>query len=136
MTIKFGEQFVKAISTVANQIGNDVKKAAFTEINKQLNNASNEYLQKAKEFAGIKGDVDIQNLRLDNIQAELQKKINEFQKQINDYAEAAKKQAEEAARNAAKQAAETAAKSAQNAVQQATNQAADAAKNMLKGLKK
>lgn len=132
----FGEQFVKAISTVANQIGNDVKKVAFTEINKQLNNASNEYLQKAKEFAGIKGDVEIQNLRLDNIQAELQKKINEFQKQVNDYAEAAKKQAEEAARNAAKQAAETAAKSAQNAVQQATNQAADAAKNMLKGLKK
>lgn len=133
----FADQFVNALSKVANQIGNDAKKEAFSAINKQLNSYENEYLAKAKEFAGIKDDIDVQKIRLDNIQKELQNKINEIQNKITEYTNEAKRQAEEAAKKAAKQAADAAAQKAQEtaeqAAQQLTNQATDAAKNLLKG---
>ena len=149
-----GDQFMKALEAIILSIGRDAKNAALKLIEDQLNNSSNEVIVRAKEFLGIEGDIDLQNIRFSDAQALLEKKKAEIEKQIYDMVnglineakqqvEAAvdevQRQAELAAEEAKKQAeaaAEEARKQAEAAAEEAKKQAEEAAKAAAKEAEK
>lgn len=84
----FGQQFVQALTAAAMSIGMDAKNMAIAKLEEKLNSSNNEVLLKIKELAGIQGDIDIENLRLDEILKSLENKALEIERQIADQAKA------------------------------------------------
>ena len=82
----FAEQFTKAFKGIVESLGNEAKEAAFARINKEINDSSNAYVSKAKEFLGIEGDIDVQNTKVADVEAILEKKYDEVQKRIENLA--------------------------------------------------
>ncbi len=116
----FADQFSAAIKSVVESIGNDAKDAALKRLNAEINNASNEYLAKAKDFLGIEGDIEIQNTKLADIQTILEKKRDELEAELKARASGAvQSKVEELTGNA------EAAKAASDVVDKATDKASE-----------
>lgn len=140
----YADQFVNALKSVVMSIGRDAKDAAFARIEAELNATSNEVVLKAKEFLGIEGDIDLQNMRLSDLESLLEnKKIeieNRIKEEVNKATEEAKEKATEAVTATMQKAEEQATETIKNAVKDAlgTNEedasnAADAIKNAAGG---
>lgn len=93
----FADQFIQALKNVVMEIGKDVKEAALARLSKELNESENEFIIKAKEFFGIEGDIDLQNVRLSDIQDLLAKKQKEVEVWLKDQADKAINEAKEKA---------------------------------------
>ena len=81
LTGNFAQQFIDSLKAIVMEIGKDAKAAALDRLSKELNESENEFLLKTKEFFGIEGDIDLQNVRLSDIQNLLEKK----QKEVEDW---------------------------------------------------
>ncbi|MCR5081023.1 MAG: hypothetical protein K6B17_06740 [Treponema sp.] len=103
----FADQFSNALKSVISEVGNDAKQAALKKINDQLNNSSNQVLVKAKEFTGIKEELDVQNLKLDDFKKVLEDKAKE---RLKSEVEEKKKDAEDKVKNEAEKKAKDALK--------------------------
>ena len=142
----YAQQFSNALKTVIMNIGRDAKNAALERIQKELNDSSNTVVAKAKEFLGIESDIDIQNMRVSDIQQLLEKRKQEVMKQLKGVAEQKVSEVKEAAKEAASEAAKEATKKAQDAIsdeiqnamgdkaEEATDALKNAAGSLLKGL--
>ena len=142
----YAQQFANALKTVIMNIGRDAKNAALERIQKELNDSSNTVVAKAKEFLGIENDIDIQNMRVSDIQQILEKRKQEIMKQLKGVAEQKVSEVKEAAKEAASEAAKEATKKAQDAIsdeiqnvmgdksEEATDALKNAAGSLLKGL--
>ncbi|MBO4386904.1 MAG: hypothetical protein J5817_07820 [Treponema sp.] len=124
----FGEQFVNSLKAVVMGIGMDAKNAALKKISDEINASSNEYLAKAKEFLNIEGDIDLQNMRLSDLQGILEKKKAEVESKLKEKANKATDKAVDSLKDKVKGA--TGSDSASDA---AGNAAAGAASKLLKG---
>lgn len=89
LTGNFADQFAKALETAARSIGSDAKNAALAKINASIKESSGGALAKVNEFMGIKGDIDLQNTNLSDIQKKLDAKRAEIEKRIQDSAKSA-----------------------------------------------
>ena len=78
----FAEQFSQALLAVVKTIGMDAKNFALKKIQDEINTSQNEVIVKAKEFMGIEGDIDLQNMRISDLQGMLEKKRVEVEAQI------------------------------------------------------
>ena len=78
----FADQFASALYAVVQTIGTDAKKFALQKIQDEINASQNEVLLTAKQFLGIEGDIDIQNLRITDLQGMLEKKKTEIEAQL------------------------------------------------------
>ncbi len=117
LTGNFAEQFTEAVKTVAMNIGRDAKFAALRRLEKELNNSSNEVIVKGKEFLGIESDIDLQNMKLSDLQEIVEKKKLELEQRIKDEV----KKASDAAKAEAKQ-----------KIQEADQKATDAVSGVIK----
>ncbi len=79
----FAEQFSNALKNVVMEVGKDAKAFALSKLEDFLNNSENEVLAKAKQFMGIEGDIDLQNMTLADVQNALQAKKAEIERMIN-----------------------------------------------------
>jgi uncharacterized protein (TIGR03545 family) len=82
----FADQFANALKTVLASMGSDAKDAALKKIQDELNNSSNGVLADIKSFAGIEGDIDLQNAKLSDVQKALDSKKTELEKKIKEQA--------------------------------------------------
>ena len=82
----FADQFAKAFDAIVRSLGNDAKEAAFRILNEQVNDASNGYLAQAKQFLGIEGDIELQNVKISDVQDILEKKYAEAEQRLKDIA--------------------------------------------------
>lgn len=73
----FADQFSNALKSVIAEVGNDAKQAALKKINEQLNNSSNAFLVKSKEFLGLTEDLEVQNLKMDDLKKIVEDKLKE-----------------------------------------------------------
>ncbi|MBO5608670.1 MAG: hypothetical protein J5930_12420 [Treponema sp.] len=98
LTGNYGTQFINALKASVLELGKDAKNAAIKRLEQELNNSNNEYVAKAKEFLGIEGDIDLQNMKLSDVQKILEKKRVEIENRLKEEANKAvteaKKQAE------------------------------------------
>lgn len=133
LTGNFGEQFVNSLKSVVMEIGKDAKNMALKRIQDEINNSSNEVLAKAKEFLDIEGDIDLQNVKLSDLQGILEKKKVEVETKLKEKANQAANDASEKAVDALKEKIKETTGSDQ-ASDAAGNAAADAASKLLKGL--
>ena len=124
----FGEQFVNSLKAVIMGIGMDAKNAALKKISDEINSSSNEYLAKAKEFLNIEGDIDLQNMRLSDLQGILEKKKAEVEAKLKEKANKATDKAVDSLKDKIKGA--TGSDAASDA---AGNAASGAASKLLKG---
>ena len=106
----------------------DAKNAALKKISDEINSSSNEYLAKAKEFLNIEGDIDLQNMRLSDLQGILEKKKAEVEAKLKEKANKATDKAVDSLKDKIKGA--TGSDAASDA---AGNAASGAASKLLKG---
>lgn len=97
LTGNFAEQFINSLKAIVMEIGKDAKEAALARLSKELNESENEFIIKTKEFFGIEGDIDLQNVRLADIQNLLEKKQKEVENWLKDQANKAIEDAKEKA---------------------------------------
>ena len=97
LTGNFAEQFINSLKAIVMEIGKDAKEAALARLSKELNESENEFVIKTKEFFGIEGDIDLQNVRLADIQNLLEKKQKEVENWLKDQANKAIEDAKEKA---------------------------------------
>ncbi len=129
----FADQFVTALRAVILSIGNDAKEAALEQINALLNSSTNEVMVKTREFLGIEEEINVQDMRLSDLQKILDKKRSELENYISSAAEQAVNQVETQVVNTVSDAV----KQATGGNQDAANAASDLTKkatNALKGL--
>ena len=79
----FGEQFSNALKNVVMELGKDAKAMALKKLEEFLNSSENEVLLKAKAFFGIEGDIDLQNMKLSDVQKILMQKKSDIQDMIS-----------------------------------------------------
>ena len=65
-----------------SEVGQDAKKQALEKINEKINGSSSEAMNKIKEFAGIQGDIDVQNANFASIQKLLDNKKSQVEAEI------------------------------------------------------
>jgi CHAD domain-containing protein len=97
LTGNFADQFINSLKAIVMEIGKDAKEAALARLSKELNESENEFIIKTKEFFGIEGDIDLQNVRLADIQNLLEKKQKEVENWLKDQANKAIEDAKEKA---------------------------------------
>ncbi len=97
LTGNFADQFINSLKAIVMEIGKDAKEAALARLSKELNESENEFIVKTKEFFGIEGDIDLQNVRLADIQNLLEKKQKEVENWLKDQANKAIEDAKEKA---------------------------------------
>ena len=78
----FADQFGKALMAAVSEVGQDAKKQALAKINEKINGSSSEAMNKIKEFAGIQGDIDVQNANFASIQKLLDNKKSQVEAEI------------------------------------------------------
>ena len=78
----FADQFVAALYAVVQTIGMDAKNFALQKIQDEINSSQNEVLVQAKKILGIEGDIDLQNLRISDMQTILENKKKEVEAQL------------------------------------------------------
>ncbi len=82
----FADKFSQVLKSIVEGLGTEAKDKALARLNKEINNASDEYLVKAKEFLGIEGEVNVQDTKLSDIQALLEKRKTEIEERIKELA--------------------------------------------------
>lgn len=82
----FADVFAKAFDAIVKSLGDDAKNAAFKILNAQINDVSNGYLAQAKQFLGIEGDIDVQNVKISDVREALEKKSAEAEQRLKDIA--------------------------------------------------
>lgn len=134
----FADQFAKVIKDIAEGLGNEAKEEAVKRLNKYINSSSNEYLVKAKEFLGLEGDIDIQNTKMSDLQALLEKKRNEVEAEIQRRLEEKIEEKKSDAQNLVQSKIEdsTGNSEAAKAAADAAGKALDSATDLLKKLKR
>ena len=80
----FADKFTESLSAIVKGIGNEAKDKALARLNEEINNSSNAYFNKAKEFLGIQDGIDLANTDLDSMQGILEAKKQEIQDRITE----------------------------------------------------
>ena len=83
LTGNFAEQFTNSLKSIVMQLGKDAKALAVKKLNELLNSSENEVLVKVKEFLGLEGEIDVQNIKLADIQKTLLAKKTDIENMIN-----------------------------------------------------
>lgn len=93
----FASQFEKGLKAAAYGVAGDVTGEVIKRLNEKINSSSGTALVKVKEVLGIEGEVNVQSLRLDNLEKTLETKKKEFsantEKAVENAVENAKKEA-------------------------------------------
>lgn len=96
----FASQFEKGLKAAAYGVADDVTEEVIRRLNEKINSSSSTALLKVKEVLGIEGDVNVQSLRVDDLQKVLEQKKKEFasftENAVNSAVESAKKEAADA----------------------------------------
>ncbi|MBB5218541.1 TIGR03545 family protein [Treponema rectale] len=96
----FASQFEKGLKAAAYGVADDVTEEVIRRLNEKINSSSGTALLKVKEVMGIEGDVNVQSLRVDDLQKVLEQKKKEFssltENAVNSAVESAKKDAADA----------------------------------------
>jgi len=82
----FADVFADALKTVLSSMGSDAKDAALKKIQDEINGSSSGVLADVKSFAGIEGDIDLQNTKLSDVNKILDSKKAELEQKIKDAA--------------------------------------------------
>ena len=80
----FADKFTESLTAIVKGIGNEAKDKALARLNEEINNSSNAYFNKAKEFLGIQDGIDLANTDLDSMQGILEAKKQEIQDRITE----------------------------------------------------
>ena len=80
----FADKFTESLTAIVKGIGNEAKDKALARLNEEINNSSNAYFNKAKEFLGIEEGIDLANTDLESMQGILEAKKKEIQDRITD----------------------------------------------------
>ena len=80
----FADKFTESLTAIVKGIGNEAKDKALARLNEEINNSSNAYFNKAKEFLGIEDGIDLANTDLDSMQGILESKKQEIQTRITE----------------------------------------------------
>ncbi|MFA6937157.1 MAG: TIGR03545 family protein [Treponema sp.] len=78
----FANQFAEALKTVVASIGTDAKDAALKKVQDEINSSSSDVMAQVKAFAGIQGDIDLQNTKVSDINKILDTKKAEIEEKI------------------------------------------------------
>jgi uncharacterized protein CbrC (UPF0167 family) len=96
----FASQFEKGLKAAAYGVADDVTEEVIRRLNEKINSSSGTALLKVKEVMGIEGDVNVQSLRVNDLQNVLEQKKKEFssftENAVNSAVESAKKEAADA----------------------------------------
>ncbi len=80
----FADKFTESLTAIVKGIGNEAKDKALARLNEEINNSSNAYFNKAKEFLGIEEGIDLANTDLNSMQGILEAKKQEIQDRITE----------------------------------------------------
>ena len=78
----FADLFADALKQVLASMGSDAKDAALKKVQNEINNSSSGVLAEVKSFAGIEGNIDLQNAKLSDVQKILDSKKVELEDKI------------------------------------------------------
>ena len=78
----FADVFADALKSVLSGMGSDAKDAALKKIQEEINGSSSGVLADVKSFAGIQGDIDLQNTKLSDVNKILDSKKAELEEKI------------------------------------------------------
>ncbi|MBR6914166.1 MAG: TIGR03545 family protein [Treponema sp.] len=117
----FMERFAEAFRAAFMSALGDAKEAAIAKVNEKINSASGEVTEKIKSFAGIEGEIDIQNVNLDTVRNSLEAKKAELENIAKGKVDEAKEKANEKAQEATNKAKDKATEKTKEATSNATN---------------
>uniref|UniRef100_UPI0025E6FE43 hypothetical protein n=1 Tax=Treponema sp. TaxID=166 RepID=UPI0025E6FE43 len=85
--------FEKGLKAAAYGVAGDVTSEVTKRLNEKINSSSSEALVKVKEVLGIEGEIDVQSLRMNDLEKILENKKKEFSSATEAAVESAKKEA-------------------------------------------